>query len=143
MKNYLRFLFLFFFLVSLDQIFKFSFSAISICNKNIAWNIPIAPSFFYFFWLIIFFFLIYNFLKSKNYLEKISLVLILSGAISNTIDRLARGCVIDFINLKYWPIFNLADIYITIGISLLIVIYIKYKIPAKDEVHQGRPDTKY
>lgn len=131
-KNF-RFSALFFLLILIDQIFKFYFSAISICNKNIAWSLPIASGVFYFLWLIIFFILIYNFLKRKNYFEKISLVLILSGAFSNIIDRLLRGCVIDFIDLKFWPVFNLADIYITIGISLFIVIYIKYKIP----------DTKY
>jgi signal peptidase II len=133
MKNYLRFLFLLFFLVLIDQIFKFSFSAISVCNKNIAWSISVAPGFFYFFWLVIFFLLIYIFLKSKRYFEKIALVLILSGAVSNMIDRVSHGCVIDFIDLKFWPVFNLADVYITIGVSVLIILNIlrnsKFKAP--------------
>ena len=121
MKNYFRFLLLFIFLVLIDQVFKFSFSAISICNKNIAWSISVAPGVFYFIWLIIFFLLIYNFLKSQSYFEKIASALILSGAASNIIDRVWRGCVIDFIDLKVWPVFNLADIYITIGILFLFL----------------------
>jgi len=121
MKNYFRFLLLFIFLVLIDQVFKFSFSAISLCNKNIAWSIPVAPGVFYFIWLIIFFLLIYNFLKSQSYFEKIASALILSGAASNIIDRVWRGCVIDFIDLKVWPVFNLADIYITIGILFLFL----------------------
>ena len=50
----------------------------------------------------------------------ITLILILSGAISNLIDRLYFGCVIDFIDLKFWPVFNFADVYITIGVIMLI-----------------------
>lgn len=146
MKKYLRFLFLFIFLVSIDQIFKFSFSAISICNKNIAWSIPIASGVFYFIWMIIFSLLIYNFLKSKHYFEKIALAIILSGAFSNIIDRLLRGCVIDFIDLKIWPVFNLADIYITIGIIFIVINILRNtKYPPTGNHPQGDkiPDTKY
>jgi signal peptidase II len=124
MKNKLSFIALFISLVIADQVLKFSFSGNSICNKNIAWSIPTAPGFFYFFWLIIFFALAYSFLKSKQHSEKLALVFILSGAVSNMIDRATHGCVIDFIDLKIWPIFNLADIYITIGIVLLLTIKI-------------------
>ncbi|MDD5489693.1 MAG: signal peptidase II [Candidatus Moranbacteria bacterium] len=133
MKNSIQLFFLFALLIASDQFSKVLFSENSVCNKNIAWSVPIAPGVFYFFWMIIFVILIYSFLKSRRPAEKLALVFILSGAVSNIIDRLARGCVIDFIDLKIWPVFNLADIYITIGIMLLIVIYVKYKIP----------DTKY
>jgi signal peptidase II len=127
MKNCFRFIFLFFFLVSIDQFLKFIFLEESICNKNLAWSIPIASGVFYFFWLIVFFFLIYYFLKSENYFERTALALTLSGSVSNLIDRIIHGCVIDFIDLKLWPVFNSADIYITIGVFWLIIIYIKIK----------------
>jgi signal peptidase II len=129
MKNYFRFLFIFFLLVFLDQFSKFIFSAISVCNKNIAWSIPITPGFFYLLWLFIFSLLLYYFLKSKNNFEKTVLTIILGGAVSNIMDRIVRGCIIDFIDIKIWPVFNLADAYITIGVILLIIIYIKQKIP--------------
>ena len=107
MKNYLRLIFLFFFLVSVDQVFKFSFSATSICNKNIAWSIPIAPSFFYFLWVVIIVILIYAFLNAKPIDQKYFLILIFSGAVSNMIDRIHLGCVVDYIDLKIFPVFNL------------------------------------
>jgi len=54
------------------------------------------------------------------------IILILSGAFSNLIDRLCYGCVIDFIDLKFWPIFNLADAFITIGGIMIVICLLKY-----------------
>ncbi|KAB7623147.1 signal peptidase II [Alkalilimnicola sp. S0819] len=55
-----------------------------------------------------------------------SLSLILGGAIGNVIDRAFYGHVIDFIDLYYdrwhWPIFNVADIAISCGVVLLVVL---------------------
>ena len=48
--------------------------------------------------------------------------LIAGGALSNIVDRVLRGGVVDFIDLKVWPAFNLADTAIVIG-SLLLVWY--------------------
>ncbi|MBS2038192.1 signal peptidase II [bacterium] len=45
--------------------------------------------------------------------------LILGGAIGNLIDRGCYGYVIDFIDFHWWPVFNLADSAITVGITLL------------------------
>jgi len=49
----------------------------------------------------------------------LSLLLILAGALGNLIDRLAFGYVIDFLDFRVWPVFNLADSAITIGAILL------------------------
>lgn len=127
MKNRIQLFFLFPFLISLDQLLKFLFIENSVCNKNITWSIPIAPGFFYLIWIIIFIFLIYYFKKSHNSIEKIAFIFVFSGAVSNFADRITRGCVTDFINLKIWPVFNLADVYITIGIAMLILNIIKRK----------------
>lgn len=73
-------------------------------------------------------------LKKENQTErKIAYCLILGGGVSNLIDRIARGCVVDFIDLKMWPSltwlspsltrwprFNLADSVITIGVLILV-----------------------
>ena len=59
--------------------------------------------------LIILILISYLFIKS-SFKEKIALTIIVSGTISNLIDRILYGSVIDFINLKFWPLFNLADI---------------------------------
>jgi signal peptidase II len=46
---------------------------------------------------------------------------IAGGAIGNIADRLHYGYVVDFIDLRWWPVFNVADSCITIGVALLIV----------------------
>ena len=53
----------------------------------------------------------------------LSLVLMFAGAFANAIDRIFRGFVIDFIETTFiaFPVFNIADIAITIGAALLIV----------------------
>ncbi len=115
-------------LIILDQLTKYLirfFGGFYICNKGIAFGISLPH------WLIlgliiaiIFFtgFLILNLkLEILNQFSNYPLVLILSGAISNLFDRLYFGCVIDFIDLRIWPIFNLADIFICLGAFLLII----------------------
>ena len=47
--------------------------------------------------------------------------LIVSGALGNGIDRLLRGYVVDFIHVTHWPIFNVADIAVTVGVALLVL----------------------
>lgn len=51
--------------------------------------------------------------------RSIPLGLIVGGALGNLLDRLRLGAVVDFIDLQVWPVFNLADIAITVGIFLL------------------------
>lgn len=83
---------------------------------------------------------------SKKYLNKfnkICLGVILGGSVGNLIDRLIFGGVRDFISLKYFAIFNVADIAITVGVIMFIVGLIvqickgggnnKEKQPAEDE----------
>lgn len=50
---------------------------------------------------------------------RISMGLLLGGAVGNLIDRLRYGFVVDFIDLRVWPVFNVADSAITTGICLL------------------------
>ena len=70
--------------------------------------------------------LIYWMLSSSNYLESIFISIILGGALGNLFDRYYYGSVPDFIDLHYanfhWFTFNIADIFITIGIVGLITI---------------------
>ena len=73
---------------------------------------------------IILIILVYMIIKS-NFIEKILYSLILGGALGNIYDRIAYYAVPDFIDIHYqrfhWFTFNIADIFITIGIFLLII----------------------
>ena len=67
----------------------------------------------------------------------VALMLILSGALGNLSERIMRGYVIDFIHLHYydrfsWPIFNVADILITLGGIFLALLMLR-KSPARAE----------
>ena len=70
-------------------------------------------------------------LRSKG-LEKIGFLMISGGSLGNIFDRLYYSSVIDFIDISYnnfhWFIFNVADIFITSGVIMLISIeFIKSK----------------
>jgi len=64
-------------------------------------------------------------------LPRLSLSLIISGAIGNIVDRLFRGYVIDFLDFYagrfHWPFFNLADSCITVGVILLLFDLLRSK----------------
>ena len=77
--------------------------------------------------LVIILVIIYMIIKSDG-LKKFSLMLILGGALGNFYDRIAYGAVPDFIDFYvngfHWFIFNIADIFISIGVFALIVLEI-------------------
>ncbi len=56
------------------------------------------------------------------------LVMILAGTLGNLVDRLRLGAVIDFIDFKVWPVFNIADSCITVGAFLLAWQLLKPRI---------------
>ena len=66
--------------------------------------------------------------ESRNF-NKNGLSFILAGSIGNGIDRIFNGYVIDFIKIKFidFPVFNVADITINIGVFILIISYFRYK----------------
>ena len=67
----------------------------------------------------------YKLPKTKEYSWlKCGLVLVLSGAIGNVIDRAIRGYVVDFLEVTFikWPVFNLADIYVVIGACFILFL---------------------
>lgn len=67
-------------------------------------------------------------LEKKYRYTHICLVLISAGACGNMIDRLRYDYVVDFFYFKLinFPVFNVADIYVTIGTALLIILYLFY-----------------
>ncbi len=59
--------------------------------------------------------------QQTSRLNRWALSLILGGALGNWIDRLRFQAVIDFIDFRVWPVFNLADSAITIGVGLYMI----------------------
>ena len=80
--------------------------------------------------LIIFFFMI----KTEG-AEKYGFMMILGGSLGNIFDRLYYSAVPDFIDIHYqnfhWFIFNVADIFITLGVILLIILELFFKKKTK------------
>jgi signal peptidase II len=64
-------------------------------------------------------------------LMKISLALIMAGALGNLLDRVTRGFVIDFLDVyvrnAHWPFFNVADSCISVGAVLMLFIFFRRK----------------
>lgn len=77
----------------------------------------------------------YLFIKSNDKLSKTALLLMISGTIGNFIDRIVRIYVVDFLDFIIFgwdfPIFNVADIFLTIGVCLYIIALIKEEKDAK------------
>ena len=77
----------------------------------------------------------YLFIRSNDKLSKTALLLMISGTIGNFIDRIVRVYVVDFLDFIIFgwdfPIFNVADIFLTIGVCLYIIALIKEEKDAK------------
>lgn len=79
---------------------------------------------------------LFRFCKSDLWI-KTALAMVIGGGIGNMIDRVAMGSVVDFIELPflwlpilnmYFPIFNLADSFVTVGVVILIVCLIRLQV---------------
>jgi len=68
-----------------------------------------------------------NRIPASQKLGRLGLALILGGAIGNWIDRLRYQAVIDFLDFRIWPVFNLADTAITLGVCLYFFLIIRGK----------------
>lgn len=53
--------------------------------------------------------------------------LIFGGSFSNVLDRLVHGGVIDYLDFRVWPVFNLADVAINVGVLLLLIGFFRGK----------------
>ena len=85
----------------------------------------VSPWIFILVGIIVTGFIFYMLIKSTNHMEKWGLTVIIAGALSNIADRGLNGYVTDFIYLHYqdfyWPAFNFADIYISVGICVIVL----------------------
>ena len=76
-------------------------------------------------------------LEESEVMMPLALSLVLGGAVGNLVDRIRLGEVIDFISIHYkafsWPAFNVADMAITTGVSLLVlrIFFFEKRHPVK------------
>ena len=143
LKNF-RTILIFVFLISLDliskylvfkyidlyQFFKITpfFDITHIHNFGVSFGLfsgTISSKYLIIIGLLVIFFIIYLLANAEDKLEQWGLFIIICGALANIIDRFINGYVIDFIylhiNQYYWPAFNFADIYISIGIIMILI----------------------
>ncbi|MFA5320362.1 MAG: signal peptidase II [Candidatus Omnitrophota bacterium] len=90
--------------------------------------------------------LIVLYVKSRKeplpFILKLALGLVMGGTIGNLIDRIFLGYVVDFLDLRVWPVFNAADSAITCGMALLFLYFIKNGRKAEELKHEAR-STKH
>ncbi|HEV2014326.1 MAG TPA: signal peptidase II [Candidatus Dormibacteraeota bacterium] len=60
-------------------------------------------------------------LPASDWSGRLGLALVFGGAIANAYDRAVKGSVVDFIQVPHWPIFNVADSAVTVGVTLLLL----------------------
>lgn len=97
-----------------------------VCNKGLAFGLDFNFNLIIFSNSFILIALTFWVSKSKDLgIKKYLLFLLLGAAFSNFIDRVRLGCVIDYIDLGFWPVFNISDTLIVISLILLFVFYHK------------------
>lgn len=124
----------------------FSVKITSIFNLVMAWNTGVSFSMFsnsgmYMPYILLIVALIITVIFTKwlwnaqSHLHGISYALIIGGALGNILDRARFGAVIDFLDFHvfgyHWPAFNIADMSVVIGISVLIITSLFFDIKAK------------
>jgi len=109
-------------------------------NTGIAFSIAIPYYLLIILNILIFGSILYYLVLKLDFEKKLSLItlaLLSAGALGNLADRLRLGSVVDFISVGNFPVFNLADSYITVSVFLLLLFYDKIKRPNNVYSHGG------
>ncbi|MBQ8192622.1 MAG: signal peptidase II [Bacilli bacterium] len=109
-------------------------------NEGAAFSILTGQRIFLILIAITILIIIFNYIrknKTKNKVETVAFSLIIGGSLGNLIDRIVRGYVVDFLDFKIlgynYPIFNLADTFIVVGVFLLFIFVFR-----KEKNHDNR-----
>ena len=93
-------------------------------NYYIAFSLPLSGPILTLFIGIVILILLYFYvilIKKQEYSQAPCLTFVILGAISNIVDRIKYGFVIDYLDLKYFTVFNIADSMIVVGVVLLVI----------------------
>jgi signal peptidase II len=114
--------------VLIKNILSFSFFP----NEYISFSIPLhgpVLNVFLAFLIIAILFYIFFLFKKRNFKELLAWMAVFLGAISNFIDRLNYSFVVDYLDLRYFIVFNLADVLIVVG--CFFVVFFNFKLARK------------
>ncbi len=67
----------------------------------------------------------YRQVPADAWLIRLALGLQLGGALGNALDRLRQGYVVDFFDVSYWPVFNVADSCVVLGVGALVLVMLR------------------
>lgn len=122
-KGSLASFFLFLGLIFIDQVSKLFVSQFSprwvTCNPGGSWGVPIPVPILIFATIGILVWMISIQWKQRG--SVLASIFIISGGMGNLIDRFMNGCVIDFISVASFPLFNIADILLSLGCIFLLL----------------------
>src|SRR5579863_5493352 len=93
-------------------------------NTGAAWSVLPQLHWFYLAVALIvsLYILFFGYRYGTTWYRQVLIGMILGGALSNGVDRLVQGYVVDFIDFHFWPVFNVADSCIVIAIVVLLVL---------------------
>ncbi|MFZ1654422.1 MAG: signal peptidase II [Candidatus Moraniibacteriota bacterium] len=114
----------FVFLALIDGALRFDLLSLphTVCNTGIALGIRLPDSFL---WLSTALFLciaLYQAYRRHEGVEQLAWMAVFTGGAINAIDRGLHGCVTDYLHLPFFPSFNLADIMLSLGVMVLLVV---------------------
>jgi signal peptidase II len=99
-------------------------------NTGIAWSVPVPQIILLPLSLVLIVLIPYlavTNLKLNKIIAQLAVALLIGGGLGNIYDRIFQGYVIDYISVGSWPVFNLADAFLTTGIFIILVFYAKIK----------------
>ena len=98
-------------------------------NTGAAFSILTGQRIFLILIAIVILIILINYIRKNQVKEKLDIIsfsLIIGGSLGNLIDRIVRGYVVDFLDFKIFgynfPVFNLADTFIVVGVFLLLIV---------------------
>jgi len=109
---------------ALEQVFRFTY----VRNTGAAFGLfPQGGAIFLIIAVIVSVIIVYYYrqVSSEGWLIRLALGLQLGGALGNVIDRVRLGYVVDFLDVWRWPVFNVADSCIVVGVGLLILVMLR------------------
>ena len=69
----------------------------------------------------------------REHLPSMATWLIITGGASNLVDRVVYGHVVDYINIGWWPVFNLADAMLSVGVAIVLIDELVIEKVSEDE----------